>query len=410
MSQYSWPDPSQRNPCSAKRISRVDGPAKSSGRAKYTYDYNPDGMLAGKIVRCPYAHAKIKSIDTSAAEKMPGVKAVEIIQKPGTEIFWAGDEIVGVAAVDESTAEDAVRAIKVRVRSAAAPVSDAEPPKNIAPATGPISSDDFRGLEENQVPDDEVIAAIQQARHQLQAGRERLQGDGRRGCRCQSRSQPCAQPRCCRRRARSRPTSAPPCRPRAIPTRHLPRRRLSHEGLYGVPCIVHCCLESHGSVSEWSSDNELTVHISTQNVSGIAPQMAEPAGSTRQQHSRTAAEHRRRLRQQVRRRPLGHRRGQAFQVCRRQAGEDDAGARRRIRGRRHAALRLRAREDRRRQETASWSRGNRIPGALAEWAAAARLPSRTSLKFPISASRTPPSPPTRAAPAPGARPTIRKRR
>ena len=50
------------------------------------------------------------------------------------------------------------------------------------------------------------------------------------------------------------------------------------EGLYGVPCIVHCCLESHGSVSEWSADSELTVHISTQNVSGIAPQMAEPVG------------------------------------------------------------------------------------------------------------------------------------
>ena len=62
----------------------------------------------------------ITSIDTSAAEKMAGVKAVQIIQKPGTEIFWAGDEIVGVAAVDEPTAEDAVRAIKSAIRSAAA--------------------------------------------------------------------------------------------------------------------------------------------------------------------------------------------------------------------------------------------------------------------------------------------------
>src|SRR5207244_8008187 len=58
-------------------------------------------------------HAKIVSIDTSAAEKMPGVKAVKIIQGPGTEIQWAGSEIVAVAAVDEPTAEDAVRAIKV---------------------------------------------------------------------------------------------------------------------------------------------------------------------------------------------------------------------------------------------------------------------------------------------------------
>ena len=52
MSQYSWPDPATQ-PLLQKRITRIDGPAKSSGRAKYTYDYNPDGLLAGKIVRCP---------------------------------------------------------------------------------------------------------------------------------------------------------------------------------------------------------------------------------------------------------------------------------------------------------------------------------------------------------------------
>ena len=82
MSEYQWPDPATR-PLLGKRISRVDGPVKVSGRAKYTYDYNPDGLLAGKILRCPYAHARITSIDTSAAEKMPGVKAVRVIQQAG---------------------------------------------------------------------------------------------------------------------------------------------------------------------------------------------------------------------------------------------------------------------------------------------------------------------------------------
>src|SRR5271165_912665 len=160
MSQYSWPDPATR-PLLGKKISRVDGPAKASGRAKYTFDYNPHGLLAGTILRCPYAHAKIVSIDTSAAEKMPGVKAIEIIQKPGTEIFWAGDEIVGVAAVDEGTVDDAIRAIKVEYEVLPHFVSDAEPPKNVATDNGPVSEDDFQDMEENQVPDDEVIAAIQ---------------------------------------------------------------------------------------------------------------------------------------------------------------------------------------------------------------------------------------------------------
>src|SRR6516162_9693387 len=159
MTQYSWPDPATR-PLLGKKIDRVDGPSKSSGRAKYTYDYYPQGLLAGKILRCPYAHAKIVSIDTSAAEKMPGVKSIEIIQKPGTEIFWAGDEIVGVAAVDEGAVNDALRAIKVEYEVLPHFVSDAEPPQNIAVNNGPVSRDDFEDMEDNQVPDDQVIAAI----------------------------------------------------------------------------------------------------------------------------------------------------------------------------------------------------------------------------------------------------------
>ena len=82
MPDYNWPDAEHRT-LIGKRISRVDSPVKVSGRAKYTYDYHGTKMLFGKVVRSPYAKAKIVSIDTSAAEKMPGVKAVEIIQKAG---------------------------------------------------------------------------------------------------------------------------------------------------------------------------------------------------------------------------------------------------------------------------------------------------------------------------------------
>ena len=88
------------------------------------------------------------------------MKAVEVIQKPGTEIFWAGDEIVGVAAIDESTADDAVRAIKIEYEVLPHFVSDAEPPKNIAPNRAPSARTTSSRLEENQVPDEEVIASI----------------------------------------------------------------------------------------------------------------------------------------------------------------------------------------------------------------------------------------------------------
>src|SRR5215831_14964004 len=110
MAEYKWPEEGKRSHI-GKRISRIDGPDKVSGRAKYTYDINRPGMLFGKVVRSPYAHAKIVSIDTSVAEKMPGVKAVKITQDK--EIHWAGDEILTVVAETEGQAEDAARAVKV---------------------------------------------------------------------------------------------------------------------------------------------------------------------------------------------------------------------------------------------------------------------------------------------------------
>src|SRR5207244_4953296 len=58
---YKWPEPEQRS-LIGKRISRVDGPVKVSGRAKYTYDVHRPGMLYGKVLRSPYAHAKVVSI------------------------------------------------------------------------------------------------------------------------------------------------------------------------------------------------------------------------------------------------------------------------------------------------------------------------------------------------------------
>ncbi len=128
MAEYKWPEAGKRS-LIGKRISRVDGPAKVSGKAKYTYDIKRPGMLYGKILRSPYAHAKIVSIDTSAAEKLPGVKAVKVIQGPGTEIQWAGDEIVAVAAVDEPTAEDAIRAIKVKYEVLPHLVNEEDPSK-----------------------------------------------------------------------------------------------------------------------------------------------------------------------------------------------------------------------------------------------------------------------------------------
>src|SRR5437879_8696139 len=161
MPDYAWPDAEHRT-LIGKRITRVDSPAKVSGQAKYTYDVHRPGMLYGKVLRCPYPHAKVVSVDTSAAEKMPGVKAVHIVQGPGANIHWAGDDIVAVAAVDERAAEDAIGAIKVTYQQLTYLVSDAEPPQGAAQAQDPISMDGIDDMLDNQVPSQQMVNQIQQ--------------------------------------------------------------------------------------------------------------------------------------------------------------------------------------------------------------------------------------------------------
>ncbi|HUK53688.1 MAG TPA: xanthine dehydrogenase family protein molybdopterin-binding subunit [Candidatus Binatia bacterium] len=128
MADYKWP-PAEKRSLIGKSFTRVDGPVKSSGRAKYSYDINRPGMLYGKMVFSPYAHANVKSIDTKAAEKMPGVRAVLVMFEPGKEVLWAGQEIVALAAETEEQARDAARAVKVEYEVLPHLVSDVAPDK-----------------------------------------------------------------------------------------------------------------------------------------------------------------------------------------------------------------------------------------------------------------------------------------
>lgn len=106
----TWPE----NPrLIGTKIPRLDGLAKASGRMKYPSDIRPEGTLFAVLLYSPHAHAKIKSIDASAAEKMPGVKAVSLIAKEGATLRFHGDDIAAVAAETEEQARDAVRAIKI---------------------------------------------------------------------------------------------------------------------------------------------------------------------------------------------------------------------------------------------------------------------------------------------------------
>jgi xanthine dehydrogenase YagR molybdenum-binding subunit len=139
---------------------------------------------------------------------MPGVSGVVVINGPGKEIFWAGTDVVAVAAVDEPTARDAVRAIKVEYEELPHLVIDSKEPD---------------------------LAEAEKSEWYKVALKE-TSGD---------------------------PTSA------------FQQSEVTHEGYYGSPVITHCCLETHGSIAEWTDSDHLFLHISTQNVPGIGEQVGK---------------------------------------------------------------------------------------------------------------------------------------
>ena len=109
-----------------KRLPRVDGSVKATGEAKFTFDLTLPGMLYGEILRSPYPHARIRSIDISKAEALPGVKVVITGRDTGEVRFgcidtprypadqcplaidkvrYIGEDVAVVAAVDRDIAD-----------------------------------------------------------------------------------------------------------------------------------------------------------------------------------------------------------------------------------------------------------------------------------------------------------------
>ncbi len=137
-------------------VPMIDGPEKVSGRAKYTADLVAPNMLAGRIFRSPYSHAEILDVDISEAAKLPGVKAIVtgadcdkafgVLPVARTEhplardrVRYRGEPVAAVAAIDDATAKQALRRIKLKVRGLPAYHSAAE-----ALAAGAIAIHDYR--------------------------------------------------------------------------------------------------------------------------------------------------------------------------------------------------------------------------------------------------------------------------
>jgi xanthine dehydrogenase YagR molybdenum-binding subunit len=207
----SWP---KKRRLIGTKVERLDGPAKATGYAKYSLDINRPGMLYAMFLRCPHAHAKIKALDITPAEKMPGVKAVVLVNnaKPGKELYYAGDEVAALAADTEEHARDALHAINVEYD-----VLD-----HIVREEDALKNPDKKTVPGNQKGN--VLPASAAAKGDVDAAYAKAE---------------------------------------AVVT-----------GTYGAPVITHQCLEPHGLVAEWDKDGNLTVWASTQAVVATAQQLA----------------------------------------------------------------------------------------------------------------------------------------
>jgi 4-hydroxybenzoyl-CoA reductase subunit alpha len=141
------------------RVPYVEGPLKVTGRAEYTDDIQRSGQLVGRLLRSPWPHARIVSIDTATARAMPGVHAVLTGEKYPTpfgvlpithdetaiavgKTRYIGDIVAAVAARDERTAEEALAAIHVEV----APLPEYPDPRTgLDPVEAPIHARGLRG-------------------------------------------------------------------------------------------------------------------------------------------------------------------------------------------------------------------------------------------------------------------------
>jgi xanthine dehydrogenase YagR molybdenum-binding subunit len=206
---FSWPaSPS----VIGTHVKRLDGPDKVTGRAKYTFDVLRPGMLYGRVVRSPYPHARVVSVDISPAQKMPGVKTALVWRDPANSqndrVMFQGDEVAAVAADTEEHAIDAARSIKVQYEVLPHITSEDNALSGSAPEV--FSGGNVKAARPQETGD--LAAGFQAAAHTL-------------------------------------------------------------EETYSTQVITHTCLETHGTVCEWSGD-KLTAWVSTQGVNGARENFA----------------------------------------------------------------------------------------------------------------------------------------
>ncbi|HEX6463094.1 MAG TPA: molybdopterin cofactor-binding domain-containing protein, partial [Vicinamibacterales bacterium] len=211
--KYNW---SKTPTVVGTRVKRMDGPDKVSGKAKYTFDVSRPGMLYGRIVRSPYPHAKVVSVDLSGAQGVRGFKTALIVRDPKDDktnvVMYQGDEVAAVAADTEEHAIDAARAVKVQYE--------------VLPAVINVDS-----ALAGRAPEVFTPGNVRQ-------GQTQEAGDLDAGFKAAA---------------------------------------FKLDQTYATPVITHVCMESHGTVCEWDGD-KLTAWVTTQGVNSARDNFASGLG------------------------------------------------------------------------------------------------------------------------------------
>ncbi|HXU80246.1 MAG TPA: xanthine dehydrogenase family protein molybdopterin-binding subunit [Polyangia bacterium] len=195
-------------------VPRIDGVLKVTGRAKYTYDKHPKGMLWGKILHSPWGAATIKALDLTEAKASPGVRAVHVFKDVGRPLLYHGDEVLAIAADSEEQAEDAIRAVKVTFEKK-------DVATTIAQAIRPNAPMVFEGEKNVKPPKkltDKEIADAEVARQKAQAA--------------------------------------------------ITKADRIFEATYDTQVQTHSALETHGAIATFQKDGSLILDISTQATFG----------------------------------------------------------------------------------------------------------------------------------------------
>ena len=226
-------DPSRKFSLLGTRIGRLDGAAKTTGAARYGIDVRLPGMLYGKILRSPHAAAVVKSIDLSAARRMPGVKAAIEIAKPGETVRFAGGEVAAVAADTSERAIDAIGAIRVEYEPRSFVV-------DLEKAKKPGSPLVLETKTEKKVGDPyaEELASPTTGTGNVRGPRSSSRGDVEEGFR---------------------------------------QADAVVEGTWTTQVQTHSALETHGLVAKWEGD-ELTVWASTQGIFSVREELSHVLG------------------------------------------------------------------------------------------------------------------------------------